>query len=125
MASTAGGGHVVWYHPRENRNIPAAWQVDTNTGVASVGVIILCQRGAQPGCLDTHDRVNRGVEIGWAAEHIDRDRISLDRFGPALEKFGCDEAEKVSVAFGRLETGICQKPADLGLRLRLVDMFAE
>ncbi|WP_426233319.1 hypothetical protein [Pararhizobium sp. DWP3-4] len=119
------GWHVVGHHAGEVWNIPAAGKINANAGVASVCIVVLRQCGTQPRRFDAHDRVNRGIEICWTAEHIDRDRIRLDRLGPALEVFGCDEAEKIFVAFGRLKASIRQQPVNLGLRLGLIDMFAE
>lgn len=82
--------------PAERRHIAAARQVDHHRVGLACPLVILRESPAQPAGLDPDDRIARLVEIGGPPEHIDGDRIALDRRRPAFEGFGHDMAQEIA-----------------------------
>ena len=65
--------------------------------------IILGKQLAQSPRLHAHQRISRGIEFGFLAEHVDGDGITLEPFGLA-GLFAADEiAEQLARTFRSLE----------------------
>ena len=89
--------------PREGRHVVPPGQVDPHRPVLRVDVVVAGERRPKARRLDPHDRVDRRVEAGWAAEDVNGDRIGLDCIAAALNQFFRDKAQEFPVTVGAVK----------------------
>ena len=76
-------------------------------------MVVLGEAAPQPTGLHANERIGLSIEIGWTAEDLDPDRVTLQAFGATRERLFDDEPQEVPRATGAREERACEHALEL------------